>query len=157
MPFIKQIKFFHKKCVVCKHKYETLFSQSKFCWLECKKQNDKIYQRKYERRKRELEKLIPIDHERVNFLKTVENKLNDMIKKKWYTYCELCKRSDLELKPHHIIHIAEAPKHRNINHEKNIIMLCTLCYRAMFIDKHKKRKTLVKTRKLKDLFEDYIF
>lgn len=159
MSFIKKINTFNKNCVVCKEEYETLFSQSKFCSIECKKENDKLYHRERHKTKRAMAKIevVPIDTEYTQLLRKKLDIIERMVKTKWHVYCELCTRSDLELKHHHIIQISEAPRHENLNHPKNIIMLCTLCRRSMNIHKDEKRKKLVEKRGLKQLFPNYIF
>lgn len=84
MSFIKKINTFNKNCVVCKEKYETLFSQSKFCSIECKKENDKLYHRERHKTKREMAKIevVPIDTEYTQLLRKKLDIIERMVKTK---------------------------------------------------------------------------
>jgi predicted nucleic acid-binding Zn ribbon protein len=84
MSYIKKINTFNKNCVVCKDKYETLFSQSKFCSIECKRENDKLYQRERRRVKSKMSKIkvVPIDTEYDKICRIKLDIIERMVKEK---------------------------------------------------------------------------
>ena len=71
-----------------------------------------------------------------------------------YACCENCLKSGrTRLEIHHIIFRSEKPKHPDIHHLKNLILLCSECHQ-LFHDKKSLRNKLVKERELANLFGD---
>lgn len=69
-----------------------------------------------------------------------------------YPYCEICGRSDcFNYHIHHIVYRSEVPKHKELNNNKNLILLCENCHYKLHADK-KLRINLVKKRGLSNLF-----
>lgn len=74
-----------------------------------------------------------------------------------YVYCQHCSKSKTNFgwHLHHIVYRSEAPKHKNIDNEKNLIFLCSSCH-DKFHAKKSRREYLVKNRKLWKLFPDHL-
>jgi len=82
--------------------------------------------------------------------------IKKMLKEKGYIYCEYCNTSNsLRWEMHHIIYRSEAPKHKNLHHRKNGILLCIKCHNILHKDKSL-RDSLIEERKLYLLFPEYI-
>jgi|TARA_Y100000310_G_scaffold125845_1_gene124587 predicted HNH restriction endonuclease len=78
----------------------------------------------------------------------------DFIKKHEYLFCEFCTvnaNGTPRFETHHIVYASEAPNHENLHHKRNLILLCCRCHKYFHASK-KNRDTLVKERKLEELF-----
>jgi len=74
------------------------------------------------------------------------------LEKNDYIFCEFCKiNQSLRFETHHIVFASEAPSHKNLHNERNLILVCIQCHNNFHKDKSI-RKELVKQRKLKELF-----
>lgn len=73
-----------------------------------------------------------------------------------YLCCQLCGAShSFSWETHHIVYRSEAPKHKNIHNEANLLFCCTKCH--TFLHKKKSnRDELVKERRLYLLFPEYL-
>lgn len=76
---------------------------------------------------------------------------DDFLDENGYLHCENCGRNDNWLELHHICYRSEKPKHKNLNHEDNLILLCKKCHDWLH-DKKDRRETLEKWEKTKCLF-----
>jgi 5-methylcytosine-specific restriction endonuclease McrA len=78
----------------------------------------------------------------------------DFIEKNGYLFCEICKTSSsLRFEVHHLIFRSEAPNHKNLHKEPNLILTCIACHNKL----HKKksnRDKIVKERELYKLFPE---
>lgn len=58
-----------------------------------------------------------------------------------YNFCELCGRSDqYRYEVHHIVYRSESPKHKNINHEDNLVLLCKKCHDYLHEQKNRRQE-----------------
>ncbi len=80
-----------------------------------------------------------------------------------YLFCERCKSNQNIDPPHHIIFKSEAPKHKNLNDPRNLILLCRDCHNYFHgrgkdglgkepTSKKEDRRYLVEERELYKLF-----
>jgi len=79
--------------------------------------------------------------------------IDNMIEDLGYVECEQCgitQGSNFHV--HHIVYRSEAPKHKNLHHENNLILLCEGCHN-WYHNKKDRRKPLVRLRGLKKLFD----
>ena len=70
-----------------------------------------------------------------------------------YLRCELCGISSaIRYETHHIVYASEAPKHKELHNDKNLILLCSKCH-DYFHSKKSRRNDLVIKRNLNELFQ----
>jgi 5-methylcytosine-specific restriction endonuclease McrA len=69
--------------------------------------------------------------------------IEDFIDEYGYLYCEKCGENEMNniLSRHHIFFRSEKPKHPNLHHKDNIILVCEKCHRK-FHDKKSIREKL---------------
>jgi len=134
------------KCKQCGKEFELFRSYRGICSYDCGK--------KYDAERGKTNKPI-------KKLKTYKSKrpytakaniiINSMIENEGYAYCQRCKRSDMKLDCHHICLQSEFPKHKNLHHVNNLIIVCRECH-EWFHSKRSNRDYLIKERNLTELF-----
>lgn len=80
---------------------------------------------------------------------------NDFLEKHGYLFCENCGingNGSAKFETHHIVFASEAPKHKELHNEKNLILVCIKCHNIFHGKKREERKELVKNRGLEELF-----
>lgn len=71
-----------------------------------------------------------------------------------HVFCERCKAFDSpRFEVHHLVFRSEAPRHKNLHNEDNLVLLCIECHNKMHKDKES-REELYKFQKTKLLFPD---
>jgi 5-methylcytosine-specific restriction endonuclease McrA len=74
------------------------------------------------------------------------------IKKRLHSHnCLRCKTKTATA-THHIVYKSEAPRHKNLHNERNLIDLCYDCHIEWYHAKKDRREHLIKKRKLWELF-----
>jgi len=78
---------------------------------------------------------------------------NKILDEHGYIFCEKCKiNNSFSFAVHHIIFRSEAPKHKELHNEKNLIILCDKCHSLAHGKKREFREGIVEERGLKELF-----
>lgn len=90
----------------------------------------------------------------MNYNKQRDKLINGHIEKYGFLFCMRCKKNTCGLKfeVHHIIYRSEQPKHKNLHHLDNLIILGSECHK-WYHDKKDRREHLVNERNLKNLFK----
>lgn len=79
--------------------------------------------------------------------KLIRNQIDDY----GYTFCEQCTKSNaFKFHTHHIIFRSEAPKHENLHHPLNLLIVCNFCHDD-FHNNKALRNSLVVIRGLNEL------
>jgi len=74
-----------------------------------------------------------------------------------YIFCQHCNRSDSTLfETHHLVFRSERPKHKNLHHIDNLIILRKECHDNFHAHKRKARAKYVIDRNLTKLFDNAI-
>jgi len=75
--------------------------------------------------------------------------------KNGYLFCEMCGgniNTTPRFETHHIVYASEAPKHKELHNDKNLILLCCSCHHLLHSEKSRRNK-LVEERELNKLFD----
>ena len=81
-------------------------------------------------------------------------------KKHGYLFCEICKTNingTPRFETHHIVYASEAPKHKYLHDDRNLIVLCTSCHHKFHGNKREIRKKIVIERDLEKLFNRQLY
>jgi len=156
-----------KKCAFCGEEFSPYSSIDKFCSANCRIENVKS---KRSRRwtKEQVEKRKGGNNpsyrtgyycgEKIgtrNTGKRACSKYREKIKnERGYLYCEKCGTTNsLRFECHHLVYRSEQPKHKNIHHEDNLVILCIKCHNALH-SKKSDREFLLNKKGTKKLFPD---
>ena len=77
-----------------------------------------------------------------------------------YLFCENCNvniNGTIRFETHHIVFASEAPKHKYLHNDKNLMVLCTVCHSLFHGKKRKIRKDIVIKRGLEKLFDRQLY
>ena len=158
-PYCKECSFnatkeFYKKNTEYKRLYyeknrKRILEQSKSYW---KKQysSNKEFRKDCLKKSAEYRKSCD-SSELIKVRKIMSDKI---IKKYGFLLCQQCKKTKNQIHDfHHIVYRSEAPRHTNLNHEKNLICVCRSCH-SFFHTKKSNRDKLINKRKLWELFPE---
>lgn len=146
------------KCKQCGKEFELFRSYRSICSYECGKKYDAASGKvdtpsktiKKQPLKKPTKKLKTYTSRRPYTAKA-NAIIQFMVDNDGYAYCQKCKRSDMKLDCHHICLQSEFPKHKNLHHLNNLIIVCRECH-EWFHSKRSNRDYLIKERNLTELF-----
>lgn len=147
----------NKKCKKCGKKFFSYNNISKYCSKKCFYEVAKIERLgignpAYRNGNYTKNNKIKYDWRETNIIK--QEISIEMEKTNGHIFCKNCGKSNsLKWELHHIVFRSEAPKHKNLNHKKNLIFLGIGCHNIFHKDKPYREK-IIKERKLWELFPD---
>lgn len=149
-----------KKCKECWTEFVQLNTIQKYCSYQCTSKNSKspkpiVYKPKIIKPKKEKSDMVS-SRKRVktdwwSFAYNSSKIAKDQKKKYWYTFCEVCIRSDLPQETHHLVYRSEVPNHTHLNNIRNLIRVCKCCH-DKFHEYKPMRLQYIESRGLVELF-----
>ena len=138
-------------CKNCGKEFELFRSYRNICSYACGLEYDgKVPKEKIKPIKKKPKKIKTYTSRRP-YTNKANAIIEDMINRDGYAHCQKCGSSDMKLDCHHIVYQSEMPKHKNLHHLNNLIILCRDCHNLMHEVKSN-RDYLIAERNLTELF-----
>lgn len=128
------------KCKWCGCLYEKKNSLSAYCSYNCINSKEKPL------KQNKIDDNLKLEKSRQSIIDYHTNK-------RWYIICWFCWCSSWPFELHHIIYRSEAPRHKNLHNELNLIYLCSDCHRNIHSIYQEFRAHRIISRRLWNIFQ----